>query len=411
MAARSGADYASGFFVDRSLVVVETRARSKEMKKLHLTGRGANFMNFSWKHLCARFLQIVGLAVFSPGLLLAVPEPPEIIHPLSHDSSIHVTNGLPFGVALTVNDVRVYESEIEARIARQKDLLQRQYLTNNPKLFQIKLAEVRTGAINEVIDYEVVLAEFERNGGRLDAEELQKHLDEFVQEKVSKDFHGDTNIFLKTLAAEKTTLRELRLQHAREDVVRAFYQQCVNEAIPPTGLQVETYYRAHPGEFTRGKALEVSTIVLAKSPTDSKEILETKRKFAGEIQSRVARCADFAAEARLHSTSGKTNGGYRGWVERNYFRKDLEVAVFALQPTNVTEVVETPDAFFIARVSGRRPAAVTPLSEARETVTHKLFTEAKADRVRKWLDGLRAKSVIHVAPAPSHNTNAISPVQ
>jgi parvulin-like peptidyl-prolyl isomerase len=82
-------------------------------------------------------------------------------------------------------------------------------------------------------------------------------------------------------------------------------------------------------------------------------------------------------------------------------RKESEDAAFALKPTNLTEVIDVPENFFIARVTGHRPAAITPFAESRKLIDDKLIAQARSEVLKKGLAALRAKCVIRIAPAAS----------
>src|SRR4029434_4692546 len=107
--------------------------------------------------------------------------------------------------------------------------------------------------------------------------------------------------------------------------------------------------------------VEISLIAIPKNPVGQNSSVESQRKLVEEIRARAAAGADFGAEANGFSQGRRTtNGGYCGWLGRSLLRKELADAAFALQPGQVSKVIETEDNFFLVRVAGFRPAAFRP---------------------------------------------------
>jgi len=71
---------------------------------------------------------------------------------------------------------------------------------------------------------------------------------------------------------------------------------------------------------------------------------------------RVKAGENFEALAREYSTDtgSKENGGDLGWFGKGRMVPDFEKATFALQPGQVSDIVESPFGFHIIKVEGRR---------------------------------------------------------
>lgn len=305
---------------------------------------------------------------------------------------------LPPGVIVLANGTAIRDSEVRKAMRDSEEDLRRRYLTNNPAEFERERKELRRKTIEDLIDRALILSAFAQLGGQLDPKAVQEDFDELVKTK----YYGDTNILLKTLAAEGLTLQELHQRREQEIIVAVMQHRYTHNVPEPTEQQIEQYYREHQTEFRNEESAEVSLIVIPKEPTNKETTVESRRKLAEEIRARVAAGADFASEARLHNPRRYfPNSGYCGWMPRSKLRKELADAAFALQTNQISKVVETEDRFILMRVTGYRPAGFKPLAEVRDGLRRKLRIEQRKSVEQDWLNGLRTNAVILRAPEPA----------
>ncbi len=94
------------------------------------------------------------------------------------------------------------------------------------------------------------------------------------------------------------------------------------------------------------------------------------RAKAEALRTRLLAGADFAATARAeseHPTSA--SGGDFGFVKPGQFAPEIDRAIFALQPNQITEPLRDRFGFFLFRLEGRRTA---PLEQVRQLLENSL---------------------------------------
>jgi peptidyl-prolyl cis-trans isomerase SurA len=120
---------------------------------------------------------------------------------------------------------------------------------------------------------------------------------------------------------------------------------------------------------------------------------EAKKRIM-EIKARIETGADFAEQAKRYSQDGSAQqGGDLGFFTKSSMVKPFADAAFALQPGQVSDVVETQFGFHIIKLAERKDIA---FSEATPNIREFLTAQKRDERQQAFVSDVKNKSKIEV---------------
>ncbi|MCF7668460.1 MAG: peptidyl-prolyl cis-trans isomerase [Verrucomicrobia bacterium] len=297
-------------------------------------------------------------------------------------------NGAPQlvdGIAVIVNDKVITYNDVQRLVGPSLDVLSRQY-GNNTELLREKLAEVQRSAIEQLVERELILHEFKEKGYNLP----ESIIEDEVQRRIRENY-GDRSRLIKTLQSKGRTYEDYR-KGVREDIIiDSLRRKHISSEIIISPQKIENYYQENKDKFEVGDQVNLRIIVLGRDAGSD----DVSRALAEEIVEKARGGSSFQMLASVYSEgSQKSQGGSWGWVERSVLRSDLAEVAFELEPGQVSNVIETPDAFYIMKVEDIMEAHVRPLSEVRDQIEQTLKDTERARLEDQWIERLKEKSFI-----------------
>ncbi len=311
-------------------------------------------------------------------------------------------------IAAVVNGKVITTSELqEARQATEQMIR----LTVRPGAdLEKQLAEARTKALDQLIERELVLYEFNKLGGTVKPSMIEEDIKKIIRER----FDGDRDKLISELKKTGMTLskfEDLRKKMISLQVMRA---QQGRDIVYATPEDVERAYEKNKDAMRSPGTVEVRMITIANDlPGSSEDGLPVigstpgqKEKLAREIHAKLKAGADFAEMAKKYSDDPKASeGGYRGVisVDDKEFNKSLIPVAFSLDTGEISELLplsggegKPVSSFLILkadkRVKGPPPTLDDP--KVKEAMQNAALAELREAAVKKWVDHLIKKAQI-----------------
>ena len=160
------------------------------------------------------------------------------------------------------------------------------------------------------------------------------------------------------LDKQRKTQLQIMLQQARL-LASMYEEESLAKSVKASQAEIDEYMKAHPEEQVHARhiLISVKSADEVKSP-DAAEGLDKPqaRAKAEEVLKRIKAGENFEAMAKEYSTDpgSKESGGDLGWFGKGRMVPEFEKAAFALQPGQISDIVESPFGFHIIKVEERR---------------------------------------------------------
>lgn len=236
----------------------------------------------------------------------------------------------------------------------------------------------REGALNKLINEQVLLTEAQKKGIKLTDEDL-KEIEQMRTDALAAD--GGENAITERGVNPKAWVKA---QQTRIVIQRMIQQELLNR-IPVSDGQITAYYNKHAEDFNQPAQFRARQILV-----DSKDTAE-------EVYAKLKDGGDFAEMAKEYSLSpdGKRGGDLGFFSSRNY-PEIFSTVCQQLKIGELSDVVQTDYGFQIFELLDKRPAYQVPFEEAKESIKQLLREERAEDTINKWSADLIGKAAVSI---------------
>ena len=327
------------------------------------------------------FVLVVGCGAAEPE---TTPAPAGNLEPLNLPTAEPVPEELPAIVA-RVNTHTITSDELE-RAVRSAEIQAGQAL---PTQFR---DQVYRTVLDRLVSFRLLLQESKTLSISVDDAAVDARIE------VIRSGFPSNDAFETQLSSWETTLDALREETRWDLLVERVLE---SEVLPGIDVDVETtreFYEQHAEQFTEGGGVRARHILIGISPDASDREKTEARERADSLRREAEGGADFSELARTHSEDpgSAANGGDLGVVVRGQTVPDFEAALLALEPGDVSELVETPFGYHVIQMVEREAEQIAPFAEASVQIREFLIQQEQQAKTAAFIEALKAKSDIEI---------------
>jgi len=256
-------------------------------------------------------------------------------------------------------------------------------------------AEIRRGALEMIIFEELVYQEALRRKLTIPAEKLSQAEADFRKQFNSPDQYQQ---YLQT--EMKGSEQQLRQQIKRSLLIEQVLKTDVELKSAVSPAEVEAYYAKNPARFQQPESFSFQSISIVpplKATPEQEKDARKKAEAALQQAKATKTYQDFGLLAeKISEDDFRVNMGDHRVVAADKLPPQVVKVLQALQPGQITGLIQIESAFTIIRMNAHTPARKRPLAEVRNDLKTEL-QKSKYEKLRSNLDKqLRAKAKIEM---------------
>lgn len=297
------------------------------------------------------------------------------------------------GIAATVNGRSVTKKEVSIMLAPIAAQLVAQFPRRGPE-FEKQIVETHAKIVQELIDRELVLHEFNDKGGRLPPAAINEE----VERQKRELYNGNQERFMEDLRRSNLSMTGFREMTHDKLVVQAMRASKFATVAPPLPAELLEEYNKIKLKLrdTNGDSLTYHKIYIPA--IDERNPLVTPAQqldLAEDIVKKLKAGADIAALAKAHSRDSQAD---KGGLNENVARTDLqpEFAALIMDPPEGTIIgpLTDPRGLTIVKVTEKKYGPVPPFADVKEQLEQRVSRQKNSERYERWIESLRKKAMI-----------------
>ena len=269
------------------------------------------------------------------------------------------------------------------------ETMRSQYAAQGQSITDEQLSTFRMSVLDSMIRQTAMLNEANKMGIAADSAELDVEIS-----KIRERFPSEEQ-YEQTLELQGYTVESLRKEVGDNLIISALIESEVLGAIEVSEDDIAGFYAENSPYFVIPDTVTASHILIEVASTATDEERNTARAKIDEILDELKAGADFAelAKSRSEGPSGP-NGGSLGSFGRGQMVPPFEEAAFALEPGELSDVVETQFGYHVIYATERTIGRTQSIDEVRDDIIEFLKQSEGEDLITAYVDELVAAAVV-----------------
>jgi len=217
----------------------------------------------------------------------------------------------------------------------------------------------------------------------------KEEADTILQDRLKSE-SVDMEQFKQVLADNNTTYDEVLGEIQKEQKFLKYIDSQMDD--PTTSIEEEAkkYYDDNQQAFNRPEQVKASHILIMARQEEPNDVKQKAKEKIEDLLKQVKEGADFAELAKENSddTGSAIDGGDLGFFDNQTMVPEFTEAAFALEPNEVSDIVETNYGYHIIKVTDHREGGIIPFDEIKGDLEKALGERKKAEFTNKLIETL-----------------------
>jgi peptidyl-prolyl cis-trans isomerase SurA len=252
--------------------------------------------------------------------------------------------------------------------------------------------QLRRESLNRLIDQRLQLQEADRE--KIVVEDIELN-EEFI-DRIKRFGVASEEEFEKVLRAQGVTLESIKKRLRDTLKVAKLVRRKVTLRISVTEEEISQYLEKNRDKLETGLSYHARHILVTPE-SNADTAWEAARIKAEMLRAQLGDGADFAELARQHSRDASAkDGGDLGTLKRGELSQDVESAILALKPGQLSAPFRSALGYHIFRLESKEGLEGEGLVRIRQQIRDILLREKFETRQEAWLKEIKQRAIIEV---------------
>jgi peptidyl-prolyl cis-trans isomerase C len=232
-------------------------------------------------------------------------------------------------------------------------------------------AQIKSDILDGLIEQELLFQESRKAGIQIDDKTVNDQYDAI------KKRYPSAAEFDQALQSMQLSESEVKREIERGLAIRELIDRKVASGIAVEEAESKAFYDEHPEFFLQPERVKASHILIKvdSQAGEGGEKAAAREKLEG-IRQQAADGAAFDELAKKYSEGPSSErGGDLGYFQRGQMVKSFEDAAFALEPNQLSDIVETQFGYHLIKVIDKQPEKKLTYDEVKERLVARLKQE------------------------------------
>ena len=238
-----------------------------------------------------------------------------------------------------------------------------------------KIQSMKADLLDKLIEDRIILQEAKKNKVLVDENRVKAKIDEI------KGRYGREAEFQAALVQQGLAQADLELRLKEQLLMYSIIEAKIKSKIVIRPSEITEFYEKNVEEFKTPEEREFESIT-----TNDADL-------AQKIYEDLKNNGDFSETAKKYSLEAKSFNAKKG----GELRKELEEAIFKLDPGGISEALKIEDTFHIFKLTKIIPFRQESLTEAQDKIQEFVFNKKMQEDLLLWLNDLKKNAYIKIS--------------
>ena len=244
-------------------------------------------------------------------------------------------------------------------------------------LDQSAIVSFKKNLLNQLIDHELLYQQAQKEKVEISNDEINLEID-----KINDNFSSPEE-FNAALKENNITLAQLKEDIKRHLMMDSIFEETRNQ-VSINDEELLEYYNENKESFFEPEQVHARHILVETEEEANNLLLQLKEGLT-----------DFAELAKEKSIGPSApSGGDLGFFTRGQMVKEFEDAAFSLEPSGISDVVQTEFGYHIIKCEEKKEEYSPTFEEAKERISNTLRSQRENEAISALISRLREEAAI-----------------